>query len=55
MSAPELNQKIDELTKDYLKLLLKARNYEEKLSIFKTYYKTLLTLQQIKFNEIDKR
>ncbi len=54
MSALELNKKIDELALDYITLISKAKNYEEKMKIFETYYKTLLTLQQIKSYEIEK-
>jgi len=54
MSAKEINLKIDELTLDYLKLLKTAKNYEERKKVFEIYYKTLLTLENIKSKEVYK-
>lgn len=54
MSAKEINLKIDELTLDYLKLLKTAKNYEERKKVFEIYYKTLLTLENIKAEEVGK-
>ena len=54
MSAKEINLKIDELALDYLKLLKTAKNYEERKKVFEIYYKTLLTLENIKAEEVGK-
>jgi len=51
MSVKEISSKIDEISFDFLKLLEKSRNHEEKMKIFETYYKTLLILEKVKVSE----
>ncbi len=52
MSVKDMNLEIETLSKNFEKLLNKARTGEEKIEVFSTYYKMLLFLEKIKIDEV---
>jgi len=51
MSVKEMELEIELLSNNFEKLLKRAKNSEEKMDIFSTYYKMILLIEKIKVNE----
>ncbi|RMA96088.1 hypothetical protein [Hydrogenothermus marinus] len=52
MSVKEINSEVENISFEFLNILEKTRNPEERIKIFETYYKVLLMLEKIKESEI---
>ncbi|ACO03425.1 MAG TPA: hypothetical protein DEP48_00400 [Persephonella sp.] len=47
----EILREIEKLSEDVSKALQRADNYDEKISIFKLYYRMLLLMERLKLEE----
>ncbi|WP_457625354.1 hypothetical protein [Persephonella sp.] len=52
MGVKEIEKNVENLSRYYCELLCKSKNSEEKEKLFKTFYESIILIQQIKIDEI---
>ncbi|SNZ06396.1 hypothetical protein SAMN06265182_0662 [Persephonella hydrogeniphila] len=52
MGVKEIEKNVENISKYYCELLCKTKNSDEKEKLFKTFYESIILIQQIKIDEI---
>ncbi len=55
MEKYEISTKLEKLSLTYMKLLERTQNSIEKIHLFEAYYKTLLLIEQLKYEELQQK